>query len=308
VSNLNAIMLMRVNKGDKMSIQLKNECIEVEILKTGGELCSLKLVGDDTEYIWNADPAHWKRHAPVLFPIVGRVVNDQYRVNGVTYHLGQHGFARDMDFTVSDQSESHVTLTLKWSNETLKVYPFKFEFAITYAIVKNKVSIEYYINNLDNQPIYFSIGAHPGFNCPINEGESTSDYYFEFETNEDAGVTLLTKNGLFKREKIAYLNNQNTIEINNELFKNGALIFDNLNSKRISLKSRKSERCVHVNFEGFPFLGLWSKSEGAPFVCIEPWIGHADYVDFEGDFSTKEDQICLDVQDVFTKKFEIIIE
>ena len=263
-----------------MSIQLKNDVIQVKVLERGAELCSLKHINDDTEYIWNANPVYWKRHAPVLFPIVGRVVNDQFRVNGETYHLGQHGFARDMDFLVTDQSEFHVTLTLKWDHETLKVYPFKFEFAITYTIDKKKVSIEYRVKNVDQKPIYFAVGAHPGFNCPIKEGDSFEDYYFEFEAIEDAEVTLLANNGLLKREKVPYLNNQNTIDINHELFKNGALIFDNLQSKRISLKSRKSDRCVHVDFDGFPFLGLWSKSEGAPFVCIEPWVGHADYEDF----------------------------
>ena len=291
-----------------MSVQLKNDVIKVEILKMGAELCSLKFVDDDTEYIWNADPVYWKRHAPVLFPIVGRVVNDQYRVNDTTYHLGQHGFARDMEFTVIEQSKSHVRLTLKWDDETLKVYPFKFEFAITYAIEKNKVSIEYNVKNLDKQPIYFSVGAHPGFNCPIKVDESIDDYYFEFEKSEEASISLLTKDGLLKKEKTAYLNKQNSIEISDSLFKDGALIFDHLKSKRISLKSRKSDYCVHVDFEEFPFLGLWSKSEGAPFVCIEPWIGHADYTDFKGDFSKKEDQVCLDSQDVFTRKFEIIIE
>lgn len=291
-----------------MSIQLKNDYIKVEILKKGAELSSLKLVEDDTEYLWNADPKYWKRNAPVLFPIVGRVVNDQYRVNDTTYHLGQHGFARDMEFEVIDHSENHVTLSLTWDNETLVVYPFKFKFEITYALEKNNVSIEYNIRNMDKQPIHFSVGAHPGFNCPINTNESFSDYYFEFEKNEVASVSLLTSDGLLKREKVAYLDNENIIEISDSLFKNGALVFDHLKSTWIALKSRKSDRSVRVTFQEFPFLGLWSKAEGAPFVCIEPWIGHADYADFEDDFSNKEDQISLDVHDFFTRKFEIIIE
>ncbi len=291
-----------------MSIHLVNDYIEVEIQKFGAELISLKQMCDDTEYIWNADSNYWKRHAPVLFPIVGRVVNDQFRVNDKTYHLGQHGFARDMEFKVIDQSSSHVTLNLKWDDETLKVYPFKFDFKITYAIEKSKISIEYNVKNMDQHPIYFSVGAHPGFNCPIKENESYDDYYFEFEKSEEASISLLTPDGLLKRDKVAYLNNEKFIEISASLFKDGALVFEHLKSKRISLKSRKSDYCVHVDFEGFPFLGLWSKAEGAPFVCIEPWIGHADYADFQDDFSKKEDQICLDVQKYFNRKFEISIE
>jgi galactose mutarotase-like enzyme len=291
-----------------MSVQLRNDLIQIEILEKGAELCSLKHINDDIEYIWHADPVYWKRHAPVLFPIVGRVVDDQYRVNGVTYHLAQHGFARDMVFTVTDQSEFHVTLTLQWNDETYKVYPFKFEFAITYTINKKKVSIEYCVRNLDQKPIYFSVGAHPGFNCPINRSDSFNDYYFEFDKRENAAITLLTSDGLLKKEKVAYLNNQNIIELNDTLFKNGALIFDQLKSSRVSLKSRKSNRCVHVDFEEFPMLGLWSKAEGAPFVCIEPWVGHADYDDFKEDFSKKEDLTCLDVQKVFKRKFDITID
>ena len=288
-----------------MSIQLKNNHIIVEILKNGAELKSLKRIDDEIEYIWTADQAYWKRHAPVLFPIVGRVVNDQYRVQEETYHLGQHGFARDMDFEVASQSEYQVTFALKWNNGTLKVYPYKFEFFINYTIEHNKLSIEYTVKNVDDKLIYFSVGAHPGFNCPLTPDETFDDYYFEFEKNENASITLIDSNGTLKRKKEQYLTNQKIIELTEETFKNGALVFDHLESQSISLKSRKSDYSVQVNFEEFPFLGLWTLSGGAPFVCIEPWIGHADYSDFKGDFSKKEDQIHLDVSQSFTRSFDI---
>lgn len=291
-----------------MSIQLKNRHIKVEVLKRGAELKSLKRIGDETEYIWTADPVYWERHAPVLFPIVGKVVNDEYRVQGDTYHLGQHGFARDMEFEVMNQRQSQVEFRLTSNDETRKVYPYRFEFDITYTLEKNRVVIEYKINNTDNVPIYFSVGAHPGFNCPLKVDESFDDYYFEFDEKEEASITMLDSNGLLQREKKPYLFNENIIQFNSELFKEGALIFDSLNSKNISLKSKKSDYCVRVNFEEFPFLGLWSKPTGAPFVCIEPWIGHADYSDFKGDFSEKEDQIRLEVSREFKSKFWIEIE
>jgi len=280
----------------------------VDILKSGAELKSLKRIDDEIEYIWNANPTYWKRHAPVLFPIVGKVVNDQYRVQNETYHLGQHGFARDMDFEVASQSDTQVTLSLKWNNETLKVYPFKFEFFIVYTIEENRLSIEYTIKNVDDKLIYFSVGAHPGFNCPLTPDESFDDYYFEFEKDENASVILIDSSGTLKRKKEQYLNNQKIIELNDETFKDGALVFDHLKSKNITLKSKKSNYRVQVSFEEFPFLGLWTLSTGAPFVCVEPWIGHADYSDFKGDFVEKEDQICLDVSTSFTKGFTITIE
>src|SRR5690554_3469265 len=140
-----------------MTITLKNECIEAKILEKGAELSSLKLVGDSTEYIWNANPDYWKRHAPVLFPIVGKVVDNQYRIDDTTYNLGQHGFARDMKFSVVNQGESTVTLMLKSNDETLNVYPYKFELTITYLLEGNRISNRYSIKNIDDQPIYFSI-------------------------------------------------------------------------------------------------------------------------------------------------------
>jgi galactose mutarotase-like enzyme len=235
-------------------------------------------------------------------------VNDQYRVQKETYHLGQHGFARDMVFEVANQNKTQVTFSLKWNNETLKVYPFKFEFFINYKIEDNRLSIEYTIKNVDDKIIYFSVGAHPGFNCPLTPDESFDDYYLEFENNENASVTLINSKGTLKRNKEQYLNNQKIIELNDETFKDGALVFDHLESKSISLKSKKSDYCVHVSFKEFPFLGIWTLSTGAPFVCIEPWIGHADYSDFKGDFIEKEDQIHLDVLKSFTKEFVISIK
>lgn len=288
-------------------IRLRNDNIEVEILKSGAELKSMKRVGDDTEYIWTGDPAYWKRHAPVLFPIVGKVVNDEYEFRGRKYHLGQHGFARDMDFDIVNLSKNEVVLGLASNSETLELYPFRFELLITYTIVESQLSIKYTVKNLDDQTIYFSIGAHPGFNCPLKEGESFDDYYFEFEAEENAEITPLTSQGLLNRAKKAYPIKNKIIEINDELFKDDALVFDHLNSKSITLKSHKSDYRVQVDYEGFPFLGLWSMPSGAPFVCIEPWVGHADYEDFRGDFKDKEDQVCLDVLLSYSCEFKITI-
>lgn len=291
-----------------MSIQLKNEFIEVLINKSGAELTSIKRVGDDINYVWSGDPAYWKRHAPVLFPIVGKVVNDEYRVKGKTYHLGQHGFARDMDFDIVNLSDNDVTLSLEWSSESLDLYPYKFELFVRYTLVENKVVVGYEIKNLDEQIIYFSIGAHPAFNCPMEEDEKFDDYYFEFEVHETAEITPLDSNGLLCRRKEPYLNNKNIIEIDNKLFKGDALIFDHLKSSKVTLKSHKSKRSVQVDFKEFPFLGLWSIPSGAPFICIEPWVGHADYSDYKGEFADKEDGISLDVLSSYSCSFGITVE
>lgn len=275
-------------------ITLNNHIIQAKISEMGAELCSLKFNDDPIEYIWNADPKVWARHAPILFPIVGKVVDGKYVIDNTTYSLGQHGFARDMEFVVKEHTGDKVSLELMWNANSLKLYPYHFALMVTYTLMDAGIKIDYKVINKDRKNIYFSIGAHPGFNCPLIEGETFEDYYFEFEKKETAMIYQLTENGLFKREQSPCLNEMSTIDIHKELFKNDALVFENLRSKKISLRSKKSNRSVSMDFDGFPFLGLWSKPTGAPFVCIEPWFGHADYDDFKGDFSEKEDNLCLE--------------
>lgn len=288
-------------------ITLNNHIIQARISEMGAELCSLKFIDDPTEYIWNADPKVWARHAPILFPIVGKVVDGTYSVDNIEYSLGQHGFARDMEFVVVEHSAEKVSLELMWNADSLKLYPYHFALYVTYTLVESGIKVDYEVVNKDLKDIYFSIGAHPGFNCPLTANETFEDYYFEFEKKETAMIYQLTENGLFKRELSSCLDQQSTIDINKDLFKNDALVFQNLLSNKISLRSKNSKRSVSMDFEGFPFLGLWSKPTGAPFVCIEPWFGHADFYDFNSDFSEKEDNQRLAMGKSFKCSYRIDI-
>jgi galactose mutarotase-like enzyme len=288
-----------------MSIKLENEIIEIVILEKGAELSSMKLKGDNLEYIWSGNAEYWNRHAPILFPIVGKVNNNSYMVDENTYHLSQHGFARDMDFSIVENDKNHAQLSLLWNEDLLRLYPYKFELLVDYRLEGNTLHIGYRVKNCDIQSIYFSIGAHPGFNCPLSDGESFEDYYFEFENNEYASITLLNKDGLLLRDAVPFLKNERIIPINKALFANDALIFKNLKSNKITLKNTKNPHTLTVNFDKFPFLGLWSKPSGAPFVCIEPWFGHADYYDFHGDFKNKEDIIALPCKEEFSCTYSI---
>lgn len=290
-----------------MRLELKNsECI-VGIEKKGAELASMKFVGDETEYIWTADANYWGRHAPILFPIVGKVVNGKYLVESKDYYLGQHGFARDMNFEVIKHDENQLVMRLLWNEELIKMYPYHFELQVVYTLNKSTLEIEYSVKNCDTQIIFFSIGAHPGFNCPLKSDETMEDYYFEFEVNETCEAIGLTPDGLLVRKKKPCLDKQSTLAISPELFRSDALVFDDLMSNQVSLRSKKGTHSVSVRFEGFPFLGLWSKPSGAPFVCIEPWHGHADYSDFAGDFSEKEDNRELGVGEQFSCNYSIQI-
>jgi galactose mutarotase-like enzyme len=264
---------------------IENEFLKVSAKDSGAELISIKNKKNNVEYLWQGDPKFWGRRAPVLFPIVGKVKGNQYRAEGKSYELPQHGFARDSYFEISDKKESSITFSLKSSPDTLKVYPYQFELHITYKLIKNKVEISYEVKNTDTKKIWFSIGAHPAFNCPLEPEAKLTDYYLEFEKEEQADKYLL-EDGLLNGKKEKMLNNEKKIQLTEELFKSDALIFKNLKSSSVSLKSSTGAASLIFNFKGFPFLGIWSKP--GPFVCIEPWYGHADMVDFSGELKDKE--------------------
>lgn len=290
-----------------MSIVLENEFLTIKVEEKGAEIISIKDKKDGSEYIWVGESKFWGRHAPILFPIVGKLKDNSYRIGEKTYKLSQHGFARDMNFEVVENNNEKATFRLKWDEETLKNYPYKFELDVQYIIIENDIEVKYIVRNMDNDDIYFSIGAHPGFNCPIeNSVESAfEDYYFEFEQNETLDVTLINADGLLKSQQESFMKDSNVIMLSKQLFEKDALIFQNLKSHNISIKNSKNHKCISMNFSGFPYLGLWSKPGGAPFVCIEPWLGHADYEDFQGDFREKEGVIKLSIEKEFCCQYSI---
>ncbi|MFQ6848489.1 MAG: aldose 1-epimerase family protein, partial [Clostridium perfringens] len=219
-------------------------------------------------------------------PIVGKVFNGKYTVDGITYELPQHGLARVRDFEMIEQTKNSISFELKYSEDTLKVYPFKFSLIIKYTLNDINLSIDYIVKNLDTKEMYFSIGAHPAFMCPI-ENDKFDDYYFEFNEKENASIMQLVGPGYFSKEEKPYLNDENIINLSTDLFKNDALVFKNLKSNKISLKSKNHKKYLEFDFGEFPYLGLWTKDTGAPFVCIEPWFGHADFDGFNGEFKDK---------------------
>ncbi|MBI5978334.1 aldose 1-epimerase family protein [Clostridium perfringens] len=269
-----------------MIYTLENQHLKISLSNHGGELHSIKGKKDNTEFLWSGDEAYWKYHAPILFPIVGKVFNGKYTVDGKTYELPQHGLARVRDFEMIEQTKNSISFELKYSEDTLKVYPFKFSLIIKYTLNDINLSIDYIVKNLDNKEMYFSIGAHPAFMCPI-ENDKFDDYYFEFNEKENASIMQLVGPGYFSKEEKPYLKNENIINLSTDLFKNDALVFKNLKSNKISLKSKNHKKYLEFDFGEFPYLGLWTKDTGAPFVCIEPWFGHADFDGFNEEFKDK---------------------
>lgn len=287
---------------------IENDFLKICSSSKGGELHSIKSKNSNTEYLWTGNAEYWKYHAPILFPIVGKVKDGKYMVNGETYELPQHGLARISQFELTEESKNKVTYKLVYSEDSLKIYPFKFSLYISYELIDNSLKVSYKVVNLDDKEIYFSIGAHPGFMCPLKENEKLDDYYFEFNKSETAElITLDTSAGLISHNTIPYLENENSIALSKELFKDDALIFKNLDSNMISIKSKNHNQILSVDFTGFPYIGLWAMPTGCPFVCIEPWFGHADFVDFDGEFKDKAGVESLEIGKEFNCSYSIIV-
>lgn len=278
--------------------------IKIESKKEGGELISIKK--DGKEYLHDGKE-FWNRHAPILFPIVGMIKDNKTSILGKTYEMKQHGFARDMEFEEVLKSENEVKYYLKYNEETLKRYPFKFELNIIYKIdnLENSISTIYEVKNIDDKEIIFGLGAHPAFKCDYSSG----DYYLKFEKeHEDENIVIkqLTE-GLINSKEIdtKSIIKNNIIELKKDIFDKDAIIMTNINSSKIKLINKKENKEVlEFDFTGFPYLAIWSK-KGAPFVCIEPWFNTADKIDSNGIFEEKEDLIELKPEKIFRCEYKV---
>lgn len=263
---------------------LQNELFRAVFNKKGAELCSLQSA-DRLEYIWQADPAIWPRHAPLLFPIVGRLKDNTYRLGENAYSLPQHGFARDRDFRCVSQSTTSLTFELQADEETEKVYPFLFRLQVIYTLIDNTLTTAYLLENTGEKELLFSIGAHPGFRCPLFEGEHLSDYYLEFEQNH-LQRSLLSE-GLLGEHSEKLVLSGNKLPLTHELFDADALVFADKQIKDLRLKSTRHSHEVRMTCEDWPWFGIWSKKGASPFVCLEPWMGITDGVNASGKLEEK---------------------
>lgn len=283
---------------------ISNELIKIEVSSKGAELQSLYHNTFQQEYMWSGDPAFWGKKSPVLFPIVGGLKNNQYTHNGKTYSLPRHGLARDMEFTLADKTENSLSYLLSSNQETKQVYPFSFEFIITYTILDNKLEIKFTVKNTGDDTMYFSVGAHPAFAVPMVGGTVYEDYFLRFEKKETIGRWPLSGYGMIEQSPFTFLKEENALPLTKALFANDALVFKNLQSESISLVSNKTEHGLTVSYKGFPYMGLWA-AKGADFVCIEPWCGIADSVNASGKLGKKEGINLLNAGEVFERSYFI---
>ena len=289
-----------------MNYEIKNEHIKAKIKSFGAELNSLQKCAEELEYIWQGDSKYWNRHSPILFPIVGRLKEDSYFYKNQKYNMTQHGFARDKEFELVKNEADFIEFRLKSDEKTLEIYPFSFELYLSYKLEKNSLIVSYKVINKSDDKMLFSIGAHPAFNWTLKEDEKKEDYFLEFENIKETKRYFLNDLGLvYKNEDLKIIDNK--IALNEELFKNDALVFEDFNIKTLTLKNSKNENFVKLNFENFPYLGIWSKPSGAPFICIEPWFGVADDENSNQNFEDKKGIITLQKDEIFSYFYSIEI-
>lgn len=285
-------------------IFLENEYLKVSFVNKGAEVQSLINKQNNINYLWSGDTAYWAKFSPVLFPIVGGLKNNTYYFENNTYHLPRHGFARDYDFEALRISDTELVFKLSHNEQTLKIYPFQFILQLRYRLHGLDLSCTYEVNNPSkDQPLWFSIGAHPAFSVPLKDNLRYTDYYLAF--NKDTSLSYhKINNDLIEDETIKIELEDGKLPLNHELFYDDALVFKSLSSNCISLRSDSDKHGLHFKFNDFPFFGIWAAKD-ANFVCLEPWCGIADGVNHDQDIQKKEGIIELAAQENWRRSWEV---
>jgi galactose mutarotase-like enzyme len=283
---------------------IENELLKVTIRSTGAELSSIYNKAQQLEYLWSGDPAFWAKQSPVLFPIVGTLKSDTYFFNDKAYHLGRHGFARDMEFMVTTKAADSVTFTLQSNADTLAKFPFAFRFDITYTIAQSQLLVNYTVANSGAGSLYFSVGAHPAFKLPLVDNTAYEDYSLVFNHTENTGRWPISPEGLIDAAPEPFLDHTDRLPLRKELFYKDALVFKQLKSDTITLSSPKTTHGWSVSFPGFPYMGIWA-AKNADFVCIEPWCGIADSVSTDQQLIHKEGIVTLKKGQTYVRQWTL---
>lgn len=287
---------------------LENEFLRISIDDNGAELCSIYDKAHQREVLWQADPAYWKRHAPVLFPNVGRNYMDCWRINGKEFSSKQHGFARDSVFACVKEDACSITHELVSTPDTLAVYPFAFVLRITHVLKENEITVRWEVINKDTETMYFTIGGHPAFRVPADGNGKQEDYSLYFENQKYLTYLLLdpaSGTAIAEQPHILSLE-KGECSITSHMFDNDALVFSNGQIAKAGIRMPDGTPYLELCCEGFPNFGIWSVP-GAPFVCLEPWMGRCDDRGFDGELSQKENINKLASGEAFQKEYQIRI-
>ncbi len=291
-----------------MEFTIENKWIKATAVTRGAELISIVSKDSGTEFLWQGKSERWEGKSPVLFPIIASVENDRYMIEEQIFRLGLHGFAMHREFELVSKEPDSLIFSLHYDDDTLGVYPYKFILRVSYILHEKEIKTTYSVKNLDDKNIWFCIGGHPTFACPLDERLDFTDYFLKFEQKETTPRHLMT-GPLMNGETEDFLQEQDVIPLKKELFKENAVILKNLRSKWIDLRSHKDPKTVRLSIEGYPHLGIFSfaESEEDKYICIEPWHGIPGVKGKEMDFRDKEGIIQLDPGSSYSMDFTISI-
>jgi galactose mutarotase-like enzyme len=286
------------------NLTLENDYLKVNINPIGAELCGLLDKRDGVEHMWSADPKFWPRRAPILFPCVGESREGKINARGVDYPMGRHGFVRHEEFAIVEESAQAVVLELRNNQTTQQSYPFEFILRTKYKLDDTKLVQSFEVINTGDIELGFQLGGHPAFTVPFNEGEKYSEYEIVFDSPQTLNRHLLTEDGLYSGDTRMFLENESSFGLFYDLFEEDALVFKNIPCKRVWIQHKNVGKRLQVDYQGFAHLGIWS-IPGANYVCIEPWIGCADFSHQPKDFFQKDSIVKLQPKEAFEVAFSI---
>lgn len=286
--------------------QISNDKIMIQVDSMGAELKSLKDVAADQEYMWSANPKYWGRTSPVLFPSVGSLKDGVYRLNGREYSMGQHGFARDMEFQLKSQVAHEIWFVLKSNEETLAKYPYPFELELGYELQERTVIVKWRVKNPEKETMYFSIGGHPAFLCPIEPGTKQTDYGILFDC-KDQVISSSLEGPYVNGKTQVYQLKDGVLPVTEHLFDNDALVIEHDQAHSVAFVKPDGKAYLTVTFDA-PLFGIWSPpKKQAPFICIEPWYGRCDRVDQTGEWTKRDWMQSLEAGGTFETSYQIIL-
>lgn len=284
------------------TFQLENDFLKIKVSTIGAELQSLYSKETEIEYLWQPGSETWPHHSMLLFPNPGRIAGNRTIIDGKVYPATMHGFANDMEFEVVEVDENHILLQISATEETRKSFPYGFRFQVEFTLNRDVVVQNFRVINDDNKSIYFSLGAHPGFYCPIALDECGDDYFLEFDSLQEINLLELEEGTrLLTGRRIPYLQEECEIRLHDHYFDDGPKLFDGLKADYITMKSRKTGHFVELGIKDFPYMCLWGVGSRMSILCIEPWCGTSDLADTDHVWETKLGIEKVEVGDVFER-------
>jgi galactose mutarotase-like enzyme len=287
-----------------MNVILQNQFIKAGFSTRGAELQELQFLNNRTNYLWSGNKNVWGKYSPILFPIVGALREGKYIYQDKTYQLPRHGFARDLDFLVTQQSDCKCVFELRANEQSRNIYPFDFVLQISYELHDYVLICCYQVVNPSaSKDLYFSLGAHPAFSVPLFANENYNDYFLHF-LDDSQLISYTVSDNLLSDERVTINLPDGNLGLTYELFNHDALILKSIDSEQISIRSKTHSHGLDFSFNGFDFFGIWAAPKG-DFVCLEPWSGIADSQHHNQQLTEKEGIICLKPLDNWQAKWQV---